>query len=160
MVKRSGDDTERRIHVLPKELLERVRAYQADNGISSEVEAVRRLLDMALQMRDTLDDVLRKLKLKLSEERDLRTLARDILWSHPKITGVQFGDGDLTFDFSDGSSGKIDQNGRLSVRYSGDNYDNWHDYTLISEREKQPKSTVGRRDIQPSIFPSDDEIPF
>lgn len=159
MVKRSDDDTERRIHVLPKELLERVRAYQADNGISSEVEAVRRLLDMALQMRDTLDDVLRKLKLKLPEERDLRVLARDILWSHPKITGVRFGDGDLTFDFSDGSSGRIDQNGRLYIQHSGDSYDNWHDYTLASERDKKAKRASVGWDTKPSSG-LDDEIPF
>ncbi|CAI3941602.1 unnamed protein product [Commensalibacter communis] len=43
---------ERRIHVLPKELLEKIRKYQMDYNISSEVETVRRLLNEALDRRE------------------------------------------------------------------------------------------------------------
>lgn len=43
---------ERRIHVLPKELLGRIRGYQVDNNISSEVETVRRLLNEALDRKE------------------------------------------------------------------------------------------------------------
>src|ERR1700681_1721560 len=72
------EEMERRVYVLPVEQLERLRAYQSRNGISSEVEAVRRLLDAALQMRDTVPDILRKLKSRFANEKDLRVLARDI----------------------------------------------------------------------------------
>ena len=47
------DGTERRVYMLPANLLERLRAYQVSQGIGSEAEAARRLLDTALQMRDT-----------------------------------------------------------------------------------------------------------
>jgi hypothetical protein len=71
--------TERRVYVLPREQLERIRAYQSNSAIGSEVDAVRPLLDSALQMRDTPQDILRKLKSRFADEKDLRVLARDIL---------------------------------------------------------------------------------
>ncbi len=77
---------ERKVWLLPAELSDRIRVYQTDLGIPSEVEAARRLLDSALQMRDTVDDIAQRLKARHAEEKDLRGLARDVLTSHVLVT--------------------------------------------------------------------------
>ena len=42
----------RKVYMLPEDLVERIAAYQHKTSISSEVEAVRRLLDDGLKHRD------------------------------------------------------------------------------------------------------------
>ncbi len=42
---------QRRVYVLPKEMVERIHAYGHDTGCLSEVEAVRRLLAEALNAK-------------------------------------------------------------------------------------------------------------
>jgi hypothetical protein len=107
------DLTERRVHVLPKELLERLRAHQQRKGISSEVEAVRRLLDRALQMEDTVGDILNKLKAKFVGEKDLRVLARDVLATHVLVRRMYYEDNVISFDLADGSGGQINGEGKI-----------------------------------------------
>jgi hypothetical protein len=155
------EENERRVYVLPVEQLERVRAYQSANGIGSEVEAVRRLLDAALQMRDTVRDVLKILKSRYAAEKDLRVLARDILAGHALIRSVHYDDDAVYFFFSNGEGGKIDSGG---ATYVGDarEHEVWHDWP-------PPPKTTARAAARGGSGPTwdapkggdfDDEIPF
>lgn len=116
-------EAERRVYMLPSELVERIRAYQAAFGLPSEVEAVRRLLDGALQHRETLLDVLAKLKLRWTDEKDLRVLAREVLVGHALVKSVAFADGSVDFTFADGERGRLDTKGR--IYRGGNSYDDW-----------------------------------
>lgn len=116
MAKRATSErNERRIHVLPKELLERIRSYQEKNHIPSEVEAVRRLLNEALQNHDSVEDILNRLDIAFAREKDLRILARDILSTHILIKNIVIGDNYIEFSLRDGSGGQIFNNGFLRI---------------------------------------------
>lgn len=146
-------DTERRVYVLPTELVERIRQFQVSQGLPSEVEAVRRLLDSALQMRDTLDDILKKLRAKFSEEKDLRALARDVLVSHALVKSVSFGEGEVSFTFAGDERGKIDSSGRT---YRGIGYDDWDIYPKPTQVSSKYQSSWEK----PKGGDLDDDIPF
>lgn len=104
--------TERRVYVLPVELVERVRQYQKDNAIASEVEAVRRLLDTALQMRDTVNTILKKMLAKFEAEKDLRIISRDILATHPLVEHIKNSNDSVEFVLKDSWRGKFTSNGK------------------------------------------------
>ena len=166
------EDTERRIHVLPKELLHRVRAYQNANAIPSEVEAIRRLLNEALQMRDTVEDILQQLHAKWLEEKDLRVLNRDILSTHALIQTVHVTDRLLSFSLRNSDAGGIDRDGHLQKGYaSDDGVPNLVD--RVPERAKPQRSQLDTQKVAAAgTTPSsggpdassesdlDDEIPF
>lgn len=137
-------EPERRIYVLPPDLLNRLRAYQAAEGLPSEVEAVRRLLDTALQMRDTVGTILESLKTRQAEERDLKVLAKEVV-GHALVESVEVKGGALMFKLSTGDVGQIDRNGRLAY---GDNEHNLNYYTPSDKQSKTMKSDL------------EDEIPF
>ena len=153
--------TERCVYVLPTELRERIRAYQASNGIPSEVEAARRLLDSALQMGDTITDILNKLFIKYTEERDLRVLARDVLVGHALVQEIAIGDFTLEFKLKDGSKGSFNKKGGMSFNQEEGDYMIEH---LFPKEDKKTASAP----VQTSrpAWDSDknvdleDEIPF
>ncbi|WP_122049903.1 hypothetical protein [Asaia bogorensis] len=143
--------TERRIHVLPVELLERVRAYQSDNGIASEVEAVRRLLSEALQARDSVEDIMKQVRAQFQRDRDLRALARDVLSGHILVKQIEIGDSTLTFQTRSNEVGQISRDGTMAIGTS-DEEGRFYDLT---QWPLKPKRNVSK--------PSDDldaEIPF
>ena len=139
-------ETERRVYVLPTEQLERVRAYQSDNRIASEVETVRRLLDIALQTRDTIENILRRIMIKFREENDLRAIARDILINHELVKNVEIDDGILTFILRSGEGGQIRKDGKLFIKQQDDNY--FGDFPPSQKRKIQPATDL------------DEDIPF
>lgn len=107
--------TERRIHVLPVELLERIRAYQAENNIPSEVEAVRRLLSEALQARDTIDDLMKQVSAYFKHDRDLRNIAKEVLTGHARVNRLEIEDNRLIFGMRTGDAGLIAKTGEMQV---------------------------------------------
>jgi len=144
--------SERRVYVLPKEQLDRIRAYQANSGLTSEVEAVRRLLDVALQLRDTIEDLLNKLRSKFTDEKDLRVLARDLI-GHALVSAVAIKENQLEFDFAGGIRGAIDGSGKTMLsRFE----DHWETFPKPRPTAKSPSSGW---DTRPSND-LDDEIPF
>lgn len=105
--------TERRVYVLPNELLGRIRRYQSDNNISSEVEAVRKLLDESLQSKDTLDDIMAKISRADLTEGDLRVVAQKVLSGHVLVKYLVIDDGELRFGLRNGYAGGIDLEGNM-----------------------------------------------
>ncbi len=152
-----SEQSERRVYVLPKELLERVRAYQSRSTLSSEVEAVRRLLDAALQARDTIEDVLTKLKSRYADEKDLRVLGRDVLITHPLVKELKFEDDSITFVFSGQEWGKIDNNGDTH-KGGNDGYPSWKPWPTPKTSLQKPVSASSWN--SKIVGDVDDEIPF
>lgn len=151
------DGTERRVYMLPANLLERLRAYQVSQGIASEAEAARRLLDTGLQLRDTASDILNTLEAKFAEERDLRVLASEILAKHALITRIIFEDDSVWFRLNNGERGRITSAGKLYFGHPEAQEDDWNIYNF--------KPTDSKRVLTKAQFKAvggdlDDEIPF
>jgi len=164
----SRDATERRVYVLPTELLGRLRAYQTACGIASEVEAARRLLDAALQMRETINNILDKLSVKYGEEQDLRVLAREVLVTHSLVQEITINDNRLEFKMRNGARGQIGENGSLFIAESEESY--FRDYVPPKPPGAAPSTPAPPRPTPRTPMPSwdaprgggdlDDEIPF
>ena len=164
------DGVERKVWLLPTELSERIKAFQASQGITSEVEAARRLLDSALQLRDTVPDILRKLKDRYAEEKDLRVLARDILVGHTLVTSVHFDEDGVWFRFNDGGLGRLNKRGQMFISSDENDYNGqtrWSDYAPPPPADnnggytpRAVKRTGGPSWDAPKGGDLDDEIPF
>lgn len=150
--------TERRVYNLPADLLERLRAFQVAQGISSEAEAARRLLDSALQMKDSISNILNTLEAKFVEEKDLRILASDILMKHALVISVQISDTEVSFYLRNGEGGQITSAGTLHIQAPDDERDRWYPYKR-TPKAAQTKPTTANWDTRPSND-LDDEIPF
>jgi hypothetical protein len=84
------EKTQRRVYVLPAELVGRIVAYQNEVGLSSEVEAARRLLDAALKSRDTYSTLIARFRSRLTETRIPAEIAKDVLVGHPLVERISF----------------------------------------------------------------------
>lgn len=101
---------ERRVYVLPFALAERIRAFQAEHGIASEVEAARRLLTAGLDATDSAERIGQRLRDVVYQTGDLRRAAKDVLMLHPLVRRMRFTEMPercLQFELRDGSSGEI-----------------------------------------------------
>lgn len=106
------ETTQRRVYVLPSELVERIVEFQSDKNLPSEVEAVRRLLDEALKFRDTPENIVVRFRERLRSDRIPSSVARDVLVGHPQIEQVGFHERDaVTFRFRDHGEFRIDADG-------------------------------------------------
>lgn len=91
------EEGQRRVYVLPAELVERVVNYQRQRGLSSEVDAVRRLLDEALKIKETDEDILLRLEKKIINTNDLYSAAKEVLAGHPIVSQINFDDDYIEF---------------------------------------------------------------
>ena len=148
--------TERRVYNLPTDLLERLRAYQASQGIVSEIEAVRRLLHNGLQMRETVQDILATLEAKYADEKDLRVLAGEVLSKHILVEKIAFEKGAIVFHMENGTRGRMESGGNLYFAEANDRDDDWSSYPRVvyqPRAKSSPSWDAGKGDL-------DDEIPF
>jgi hypothetical protein len=151
------ESTERRVYTLPANLLERLRAFQMTQGISSEAEAARRLLDTALQMRDGVTDILRTLQAKFVEEKDLRVLASEILVKHILVKKLHISDVGVEFELTEGNWGRFDFDGDAYWRTPSDDADEWRGLKRSALRAAPLKAGPP---WEPTDGGLDDEIPF
>lgn len=110
------EKTQRRVYVLPTELVERIVAYQNDMGLPSEVEAARRLLDEALKYRDDWITIARRFQAKLKETRFLTDIAKEVLMGHPLVSDIGIKGGRITFDLVTGEHLNATETGEVYVR--------------------------------------------
>ncbi|GBQ07568.1 hypothetical protein AA11826_2243 [Komagataeibacter oboediens DSM 11826] len=148
--------TERRVHVLPVELLERIRTYQNDNNIPSEVEAVRRLLSEALQARDTIDDIMKQVRAYFRQDRDLRTMAKEVLSGHILVNRIVINDTDVEFGLRNGDAGSIKNDGSMRTGTVQDDGHIW----LKEDWPRPQKRSSNEGWGAPSSQEKDEEIPF
>jgi hypothetical protein len=159
------EGVERKVWLLPTELSDRLKAFQASQGIASEVEAARRLLDSALQMRDAVPDILRKLIDRYAEEKDIRVLSRDVLINHTLVTSVNFDDDGVWFQFKDDTMGKFTRKGQAFTgnrdsAYNGDIVWNQYPQPAPQVRSSGRGTAGGPSWDAPKGGDLDDEIPF
>lgn len=136
--------TQRRVYVLPTELVDRLVAYQAAMGFQSEVETVRRLLDEALKSRDDWRTITRRVVERLKETRELRDIAGEILIQHPLVTSVNIDPAGVKFQLKTGETIDVDPQGLVNAVDD--------DGRMIELDPKPRRSDFGRG--------TDDEIPF
>ena len=109
-----SDEPRRRVYVLDRELHDRIVAYQASRGFASEVEAVRRLIEIGLQSVETGPALAERLRQRLARTRDAKAAAHVILGGHPLVTRIAF-DGDaVVFSTRDHQTFQVEAGGGAS----------------------------------------------
>jgi hypothetical protein len=107
-------DMSRKVYLLPNELVDRIHSYQESQGISSEVETVRRLLDEALCTKETAEYMISRIRAALLRTLDIREAAQ-LVASYPTVSSITFSDNRFTFSLEDGQGWSIDKSGNASV---------------------------------------------
>lgn len=157
-----NDKAQRRVYVLPNELVERIGEFQRELGLSSEVEAVRRLLDGALKSRDTVVRIVSRLAAQYKIVKSVRDAAKEVLIDHPLVTNIRFKDGELEFDLKDGHSVEFHSWGKATIRDDRSDlyifFDEPPEWASSSHRKPETKSSFGRS--SPMSEKIDDDIPF
>lgn len=105
--------TQRRVYVLPNELVERIVEFQKDKGYPSEVEAVRKLLDEALLHRDDAQSIIQRFKARLSRLRMPTEVAKDVLVGHPLVNEISFERDSVIFSVKGFGKYKIHSDGTV-----------------------------------------------
>nr|USU31061.1 helix-turn-helix domain-containing protein [Methylobacterium sp. OTU13CASTA1] len=77
-------------YVLPQELVDRINKYKLAIGVSSDDEAVRRLIDDQLKKRDEIEDIVDRLLKKNKALRSIRESAGFVLANHPLVKSIEF----------------------------------------------------------------------
>lgn len=108
------ETTQRRVYVLPVELVNRIVAFQQEKGYPSEVEAARKLLDEALKSRDDEFRIIKRFQERLQSLRMPAEVAKDVLVGHPLITDISFGADHVDFSVKDRGKFRITSNGSVS----------------------------------------------
>lgn len=153
----SYEESNGRLSFLPVDIKMRLEKYQTDNDISTESEAIQRLLNEALQSKDTIEDILSQLR--AYPRRDLRAMARDILTTHPLVTHINISNSILSFVLKNKDKGMIDTNGRLcTFSYYDENDEPEGLRTFIPDKPDKIEHPDSITKKIPSSL--DDEIPF
>jgi hypothetical protein len=107
--------TQRRVYVLPNELVGRILAFQRDTGLPSETEAARRLLDEALKRRDTYESIIDRFLNRFKEIRILSDVAKEVLAGHPLVSTIRFEDDAIDFRLINGCKITIKNDGAVDI---------------------------------------------
>ena len=135
--------------MLPNELVERLNRYQAEIGLGSEVEAVRRLLDGALKSRDTYETLIERFKERLKIVNDIRDASKEVLIDHPLVVSLRFDEDRVSFSLTSSFTITINRKGKVDVEDEQGTYVAYPPVALPS-----PKVGGRMNDI------IDDDIPF
>lgn len=147
------DETERRVYVLPADLMVRIRAFQTDQKLSSEVEAVRRLLTDALQSKDSIDNILIAVHSMFEQANNFREIVKRLLSDHILVKRIDIRDKELIFSLRNGDAASIDLEGNMQTGTESDEgYIRMNDSWRPPKASKETKSSGG--------WDLDDEIPF
>ncbi|RWQ54346.1 hypothetical protein [Mesorhizobium sp.] len=111
---RDKEGAQRKVFMLPTELVERVAAYQARTGLSSEVEAVRRLLSDALRMRDDWRSITDQVVDRMKRSEPLVDAAKDVVVGHPAVATVSFEPRQVVFQMLTGETLQISESGDVT----------------------------------------------
>lgn len=156
-----GHSTKRRAYDLPNELVERVVEFQKAKGLPSEVEAVRRLLDMALKGRDTIETLVGRYLAALSVPgTEPGEAAGLVLSGHPLVRQIAFEDDGIEFHFQMANRPveEVSVKGKkeIHIRDHGGGYGNSREY--VYDDAARPGKRLKWVSGAPSL--DDDEIPF
>ena len=111
------DDAQRKIYVLPKELVERIVNFQRKHGYPSEVEAVRHLLNKALLFSQTPDELMTDVYFYLDDAEDdakaIENMVKDVLMGHPLVSILSIQKNGYFITLENGDEYKIGKNGGM-----------------------------------------------
>ena len=109
---------QRKVFMLETELVDRVLAYQEKNGLQSEVEAVRQLLNDALRLQDEWWSICDQVVERMKRPESLINAAKDIVLGHPKVSNVAFELDRITFKTITGEHVEILLSGEVAAESS------------------------------------------
>lgn len=124
------DDAQRKIYVLPKELVERIVTFQRKHGYPSEVEAVRHLLNRALLFSQTpvelMTDVWRYLDDAEDDAKAIENMVKDLLMGHPLVSILSIQKNGYFITLENGDEYKIGKNGgMIELKIGTGEWANW-----------------------------------
>lgn len=166
-----NDKAQRRVYVLPNELVERIGEFQKELGLGSEVEAVRRLLDGALKSRDSVERITARFVAQYNIVKSVRDAAKEVLVDHPLVTSIRFRDSELEFDIKDGHTVDFDSFEEVTIKDGQGDIYNFFGPTpewASSAHGKKERSPFGRsspmdrgsKNTGSMSNAIDDDIPF
>lgn len=111
------DDAQRKIYVLPKELIGRIVKFQRKHGYPSEVEAVRYLLNKALLFSQTPDELMTDIwiysELVAGDAEAIENMVKDLLMGHPLVSILSVQKNGYFITLENGVEYKISKNGGM-----------------------------------------------
>lgn len=111
------DDAQRKIYVLPKELIGRIVKFQRKHGYPSEVEAVRYLLNKALLFSQTPDELMTDvwiyLNMAAGNAKTTEEMVKDVLMGHPLVSILSVQKNGYFITLENDDEYKISKNGRM-----------------------------------------------
>jgi len=140
--------TQRRVYVLPDDLVNRILQFQQEKGISSETEAARRLLDDALKSRDSYLTITQRFLDRLKDLRIPAEVAREVLAGHPLIASINFDNDVIKFRLKDGWEITIGADSEVHVQDDFGSQVDWSESGSKVKKKPLPKSNM------------EDDIPF
>lgn len=109
------DKMQRRVYVLPTDLVERIVEIQKDQGFSSEVDVVRWLLEDAVWRHDTADTILARYRERIISGYSAIDAAKECLIGHPKISNFSIGHGaGISIEIQNYGKFALDMQGRVT----------------------------------------------
>ena len=123
------DKGQRRVYVLPSELVERIVAFQVEKNYPSEVEAVRKLLDEALLHRDTAETIIQRFRSRLEKLKMPAEVAKDVLVGHPLVSDIAFEKDAIAFTLNNSETYRITESG-LTQYKQGSGKSGWQSWPL------------------------------
>lgn len=104
------DDAQRKIYVLPKELVERIVNFQKSRRYPSEVEAVRHLLNKGLVFCQTPDELMLEVFSCLINNKSTESIVNGLLVGHPLVASLTIQKNGYFFTLENGDEYKINKN--------------------------------------------------
>ena len=124
------DDAQRKIYVLPKELVERIVNFQKSHRYPSEVEAVRYLLNKALLFSQTPDELMTDVYFYLDDAagdaKAIEDIVKDVLIGHPLVSILSIQKNGYFITLENGDEYKIGKNrGMIEVKIDTGEWEKW-----------------------------------
>lgn len=91
------EDSEGRLTFLPIDVQMRLDKYQQDNNLKNKKETIFRLLNEALQSKDTIKDIMNYLYKSYEKQKNLKILAEEILLHHVLIKELTLSNDEIRF---------------------------------------------------------------
>lgn len=125
------DDAQRKIYVLPKELVDRIAKFQRRHGYPSEVEAVRHLLNKALLFSQTPDELISEVVCCLDDARATENMIRDLLMGHPLVATLTIQKNSCFVTLENGDEFQIGRNEQgLKKKLPSGEWSGWYTPTM------------------------------
>ncbi len=115
------ETSQRRVYVLPNDLVDRIVDFQKSQRLSSEVEAARRLLDEALMRRDDIYTIYDRCDRMLNKNVFIPDIVRAVLVGHPLVQSVNFEGDAVNFCLINGDNGRLSRSQGVEMWDSGGN---------------------------------------